>query len=85
LQAPAPCLPPYAASTKEVIGLIEREPHNVFAATLSRTAIRQRCLRVVATISVQAVQIRVVGFGLLAFGKRGEELELADCNDVMIV
>jgi hypothetical protein len=73
-QAPYP-LPssPYLASTKEMMGLIECEPHNVFAATLLRMAIHQQCLRVVATISVPAVQIRVVGFGLLVFGKRGED------------
>jgi hypothetical protein len=56
-----------------MMGLIECKTHNVFAATLSRTAIHWQCLRVVATISVGAVQIRVVGFGLLVFGKRGEE------------
>ena len=41
LQAPYPLTSsPYPAFTKEMIGLIEREPRNVFAATLSRTVIR---------------------------------------------
>jgi hypothetical protein len=67
------------------MGLIELEPRNVSAATLSRMATHRRWTRVVATISVQVVQILVVGFGLSVFGRKGEELALVYSNDVMVV